>query len=72
MSELKPKIAEADYDRWRDDRDWTAWKYRMWTEKLSLPTQTREDRSRCFCGIEITSVSIPSHICTAHRGTGAK
>ncbi|MGR4927249.1 hypothetical protein ACIPUD_10630 [Bradyrhizobium sp. CAR08] len=69
---LKPKITEADYERWRDQRDGTAWKKRMWSEKLLLPTQTRAGRSRCFCGTEITTTSIPDHVRTAHRGIGAK
>jgi hypothetical protein len=70
--ELKPKVTEESYERWRDKRDSTAWMYRMWEKKLLLPTQTRDGRSRCFCGAEITIASIPKHVRTAHRGIGAK
>lgn len=69
---LKATLAEADYDRWRDQRDWTAWLHRMHDQKLLLPTQTREGRSRCFCGEEITIVSAMEHSRTTHRGIGAK
>jgi hypothetical protein len=67
---LKPQIAEADYERWRYQRDFTAWKDRMWDEKLLLPTQTTENRSRCFCGEKITNADIPNHVRTKHRGIG--
>lgn len=70
--ELRPKLTEEAYERWRYQRDSTAWKYRMWAEKLLLPTQTREDRSRCFCGVEISNKDIPEHVRTVHRGMGAK
>ncbi|UEM08585.1 hypothetical protein J4G43_027895 [Bradyrhizobium barranii subsp. barranii] len=63
---LKPTITDADYERWRTERDDTAWKYRMWSEKRLLPTQTRDDRSRCFCGVILTNASIPGHVRTAH------
>jgi hypothetical protein len=38
---------------------------------LKLPTQTKNDRSRCFCGAEISNRSIDAHIQQAHRGIGA-
>lgn len=68
--QLRPRITEEAFERWRYQRDSTAWKYRMWDEKLLLPTQTREDRSRCFCGAEITNASIPEHVRTVHHGFG--
>lgn len=68
---LRPKITEGAFERWRYQQDSTAWKYRMWDEKLPLPTQTREGRSRCFCGDQITTSSIPDHVRTKHRGIGA-
>lgn len=70
--QLKPMLTEDNYEAWRYQRDATAWKYRMWGEKILLPTQTQDDRSRCFCGTEITNRSIPDHVRTAHRGIGAK
>jgi hypothetical protein len=32
---------EADYQAWRDDRDWTRWKYAMWDAGMKMPTQSR-------------------------------
>jgi hypothetical protein len=68
---IEPTLTEADYERWREQRDFAAWKHRMWAEKLQLPTQTPEDRSRCFCGAEITNAGIAGHVRAAHRGIGA-
>ncbi|SHH05341.1 hypothetical protein [Bradyrhizobium erythrophlei] len=62
---------EAHFELWRYQRDWTAWKYRMWDEKMQMPTQRTDGRSRCFCGAEITNASISKHIQAAHRGIGA-
>ena len=69
---LKPRVAEPDYERWREQRDWTAWLHRMHDAKLLLPTQTQDGRSRCFCGEEITILSAMEHARTAHHGIGAK
>ncbi|WP_439398791.1 hypothetical protein ACRQ5Q_15380 [Bradyrhizobium sp. PMVTL-01] len=68
---LKPTLTAANYEPWRDQRDATAWKHRMWAEKLLMPTQTRDGRSRCFCGAEITNATIHHHVRKAHRGLGA-
>jgi hypothetical protein len=43
----------------------------MHEERLPMPTQTQNDRARCFCGTEITNASINRHIQAAHRGMGA-
>jgi hypothetical protein len=43
----------------------------MHDESLKLPTQTKNDRARCFCGAEITNRSIGAHIQAANRGIGA-
>jgi len=68
---VEPTITEADYEAWRRDRDGTAWKYRMWAEHCLMPTQTKDGRSRCFCGEAITTGGIDDHIRSAHRGIGA-
>jgi hypothetical protein len=34
------KRTEADYQAWRDQRDWTARKYTMWERGEKLPSQT--------------------------------
>jgi hypothetical protein len=36
-----------------------------------LPTETKNDLARCFCGVEITNRSIDTRIRTFHRGIGA-
>jgi hypothetical protein len=67
---LRPKKTEAHFELWRHERDMTAWKYRMWKEKCSMPSQTTTGTSQCFCGSEITLASIPKHVREAHRGIG--
>jgi hypothetical protein len=69
--QLAPTLTEADYDRWRAERDFSAWKHRMWDMKLALPTQTSDGRARCFCGETIDVAGMHAHIQTAHRGIGA-
>jgi hypothetical protein len=39
-------------------------------EHLPLPTQTHNDRARCFCGAELTNRCVDAHIQQAHRGIG--
>jgi hypothetical protein len=53
---------EAHYELWLRHRDFTAWKYRMQDEHLKTPTQTKNDRTRCFCGAYISNRSIDAHI----------
>ena len=67
---MRPTKTEAHFELWRYQRDFTAWKYRMWDEKCQMPTQRTKDRSRCFCGAEITNASVPKHVREAHRGIG--
>ena len=38
------KRTEADYQAWRDQRDWTASKYAMWERGELLPTQQPRTR----------------------------
>jgi hypothetical protein len=57
---------EADFETWRRDRASTAWKYAMWDAGCRLPTQMADDRSRCFCGAEITIADVDEHIYVAH------
>jgi hypothetical protein len=53
---------EAHFELWRQHRDFIAWKYLMHDEHLPLPTQTQNDRARCFCGAEISNRSVDAHI----------
>jgi hypothetical protein len=64
---LSAKRTEADYDAWRDERDWTVWKYTMWETGLKMPTQTQDGTARCFCGAMITIASVESHVRAAHK-----
>jgi len=57
---------EADFQEWRDQRDWTAWKYAMRDGGRKLPTYFPSGRSKCFCGAELTIASIPGHVRLAH------
>jgi hypothetical protein len=65
---LRATRTEAHFELWRQQRDFTAWKYRMHDASLKLPTQTQNNRSRCFCGAEIANRSIDAHIQKAHGG----
>jgi hypothetical protein len=60
------KRTEADFQAWRRERAWTAWKYAMWDAGCKLPTQSAEGRSRCFCGEAIDIPGTPPHVYAAH------
>jgi hypothetical protein len=57
----------ADFAEWRDQRDWTAWKYRMRDAGLPMPAQSVSGRARCFCEAEITTASVSAHVRIAHQ-----
>ena len=57
---------EADFKAWRDQRDWTAWKYRMHETGTPLPTQVTSGHAKCFCGAPLTIATVDSHIEQAH------
>ena len=44
------KRTEADFQAWRDQRDWTARKYSMWAAGEKLPSQKPSSLMRCPCG----------------------
>jgi hypothetical protein len=67
---LLPTRSDAHFELWRRERDFTAWKYRMWDERCALPTQQTNGISRCFCGVEITTASVSRHVHETHRGIG--
>jgi hypothetical protein len=60
-------LTEADFQRWRDQRDFTSWKYRMHDCGCRMPTQNPDGRSRCFCGETIDIAGVDRHIYAAHR-----
>ncbi|WP_315783249.1 MULTISPECIES: hypothetical protein [unclassified Bradyrhizobium] len=55
-----------DFDEWRKDHAFTAWKYAMWDAGCRLPTQTPSGRSRCFCGAVIDLTTTVVHIRASH------
>jgi hypothetical protein len=64
--EILPALTETSFDKIRYHRAATAWKYAMWDADCKMPTQTTADRSKCFCGAEITTKSVNAHIRGAH------
>jgi hypothetical protein len=58
---------DADFQAWRDQLDFTAWKYARWDRGCKLPTQLPAGRSKCLCGADLTISGIPDHIRSAHR-----
>jgi hypothetical protein len=64
---ILPTLTEADFQEWRDQRDWTAWKYAMHDARLKLPAQLPSGRSQCYCGASIDIAGVPEHVRTAHR-----
>jgi hypothetical protein len=58
---------EADFQEWRDQRDFTAWKYRMHDTGHWLSTQSPTGRSQCYCGAAITIAGLDDHVLAAHR-----
>ena len=49
------KRTEADYQAWRDDRDWTELKYAMWERGEKLPSQIPTSMMGCPCGVRFDS-----------------
>ena len=64
--EILPTLTDADFDKWRYQRDATAWKYAMWDSGMRMPTQQPSGRSQCFCGAPIDIQSVNAHIRSAH------
>jgi hypothetical protein len=52
---LSATRSETDYEAWRRERDWTAWKDCMHRLALALPTQRPDGIARCFCGEMVTT-----------------
>jgi hypothetical protein len=44
------KRTEADYQAWRDQRDWTERKYAMWKRGERMPSQMPSSLMTCPCG----------------------
>jgi hypothetical protein len=63
---MLPTLTEANFQEWRNQRAWTAWKYAMHDASLPLPTQLQSGRSRCFCGVAIDNRGMDGHVTAAH------
>jgi hypothetical protein len=57
---------EADFQAWRDERDWTERKHEMWERGERMPTQKPSSMMRCPCGeifdshlLEHTLIHVP-------------
>jgi hypothetical protein len=64
---------EADFQAWRDQRDWIARKYAMWEAGEKLPSQKPSSLMKCPCGetfdshrLEHTMIHVP-HLTEAQR-----
>jgi hypothetical protein len=64
---ILPTLTDADFNKWRCQRDFTTWKYAMWDAHSMMPTQMPGGRSRCFCGAPIDIKGVGAHILSAHR-----
>jgi hypothetical protein len=69
--ELAVTRIPADYEAWRRQRDWTAWKDQMHDLALPLPTQRPEGIASCFCGEVLTTRTLDDHVRISHRLTAA-
>ena len=56
---------EADFEEYRRDRAFHAWKQAMWAAGLRLPTQASDGRAVCFCGASIGLVDTEQHVYSA-------
>jgi hypothetical protein len=50
-----PKHTEADFQAWRDARDWHEHKYAMWERGELLASQKPNSMMRCPCGVTFDS-----------------
>jgi len=72
------KRTEADFQKWRGSRDWTARKYAMWARGGKFPSQKPSSLMRCPCGeifdshrMENTVIHVP-HITAVHQSDGIR
>jgi hypothetical protein len=72
------KRTEADFQAWRDHRDWIARRYAMWERGEKLPSQVPSSLKRCVCGASFdshaTEESYPhrAHIYAAQAADGIR
>jgi hypothetical protein len=73
---LLSRRTEADFQAWRDAREWTERKYAMWKAGERLSTQKPDSMMRCPCGemfdshrLERTLVHVPHITATVDNET---
>jgi hypothetical protein len=59
----------ADYQAWRDARDWTTRKYAMWERGERMPSQIPSSIMPCPCGVRFDSHQPDEAIPTASTFT---
>jgi hypothetical protein len=64
--EYLPKCTEADFEEYRRQEAWTAWKYAMWGAGCRMPTQSTSGRSRCFCGATLDIQDTEAQVYSVH------
>ena len=64
------KRTEADFEEYRRDRAFHAWKQGMWAAGLKLPTQAANGRAVCFCGAAIGLNDLDDHVYAVHMMAG--
>jgi hypothetical protein len=60
------KRTEADFEEYRRDRAFQAWKQAMWAAGLQLPTQAADGQAVRFCGVAIGLNDMDAHVYAAH------
>jgi hypothetical protein len=53
--DLLPTLTEANFQRWRDQEDWTTRKYAMWERGELMPEQKPNTMMRCPCRVTFDS-----------------
>jgi hypothetical protein len=74
--QILPTLTEANFQEWRDLRDWTASKYAMWERGERMPSQKPSSMMRCACGemfdnhrLEHTLIHVPHIVATVGNET---
>jgi hypothetical protein len=67
-----PKCTEADFEEYRRQRAWTAWKYAMRDAGRPLPTQQANGWATCFCGAAIDNAGLTEHVYAVHMKPAAE
>jgi hypothetical protein len=59
-------VLRLDFEGYRRQEAWTAWKYAMQESGCRLPAQNTSGQSRCFCGAAIDLKNTEAHVYAAH------